>query len=209
MLSLFSPLQYFYVLRYKISSINWKQMLLEKKNRYDQRTDYNPVFSHRYGNTYLEQFPLFITPKPKPLLRSWNSARSTCITWCQLPIYEFYAMMGLCITTWCQLPLSILCHDGFIHHHMVSVTYIKFMPWWVYTSPYGVSYLFEFYAMMGLDIKQGVSYLAISILCHDGFGHQHKAPVIPISFLCHDGFGINTGCQFPTAIFIMKSIYVS
>ena len=55
-------------------------MLLEKKNRYDQRTDYNPVFSHLYWNTYLQQWPGFIAPKPNPLLRSWHSARSTGIT---------------------------------------------------------------------------------------------------------------------------------
>ena len=47
---------------YKMSSINWKQLLLDKKNRYDQRTDFLPVCQYLYGNTYLQQWHLFITP---------------------------------------------------------------------------------------------------------------------------------------------------
>ena len=42
-------------------NIKRKQMLLEKENRYDKRTDCNPVCHYLYGNTYLQQWPWFIT----------------------------------------------------------------------------------------------------------------------------------------------------
>ena len=54
----------------------------------------------------------------------------------------------------------------------------------------GVSYLYQFYVMMGLDINTRRQLY----LCH---------------FYAMMGLDINTGCQLPTAIFIMKSIYVS
>ena len=51
-------------------------MLQEKTNRYEKQIDYNPKLYHSHRNTYLQQWPRFITPKPNPLRRTWHSAQS-------------------------------------------------------------------------------------------------------------------------------------
>ena len=49
-------------------------MLQEKTNRYEKEIDYNPKLNHSHRNTYLQQWPRFITPKPNPLRRTLHSA---------------------------------------------------------------------------------------------------------------------------------------
>ena len=61
------------------SDIKWKQMLLEKENRYDKRTDCNLVCQYLYGNTYVQQCHRFITPNLTNYRDLYLSARGTGI----------------------------------------------------------------------------------------------------------------------------------